>query len=308
MAYSIIMLLQHVYHDTGQFIQSLYDLFADLPKPFEILVVSNGIPGGVGAAFQQEFFRHPEARYIEFKSKTSPSVCLKAAVRESRGDIVIVCDSYQQITHKALIRLIDNLDGDTGLVAPYRKNRVDGWLNQIESRMFNWIIRKIVPTNSHDLSCTVKVFRREVLEQIEFYGNMFSFLPILAEERGFKTREVECDHYQQRGISGIYSLSYYLTVLIDIVTLYFNVRFSRKPLRFFSAIGLLFIISGFLMIVIVFAQKFVLGYPIGDRPALLLSMLLMVMGVQAAGIGLLGEIVAFTHGRHRKQYSIGKII
>jgi len=308
MKYSVIIIVEHTYSDTEQFIRGMYDSFSGFATPFEILIVSNGVTGCLDAGFQEEFFKRPETKYIEFKTKTSQSVCLKAGIKESRGEIVVVCDSYQQITHAALIDLLDNLDDDISIVTPYRQNRVDSLLNQIESRIFNWIICKMVSTNSHDLSCTVKIFRREVFEQVKFYGNMFRFLPILAEERGYKTREVRCDHYQQRGRSGIYSLPYYMTVLIDIVTLYFNVKFSRKPLRFFCAVGLLFILTGIFMVLIIFMQKFLQGYPIGDRPSLLISILLIVMGIQAASIGLLGEIIAFTHGRHRKQYSIEKII
>ncbi|MDD2389440.1 MAG: glycosyltransferase [Desulfobacterales bacterium] len=308
MKYSVIIIVDHKYSDTEQFIQGMYDLFSGFSIPFEILIVANGFAEWLGAGFQEELFKRPEAKYIEFKTKTSQSVCLKAGIKESRGEIVVVCDSYQQITNASLIDLLDNLDNDISIVTPYRQNRVDSLLNQIESRIFNWIISKMVSTNSHDMSCTVKVFRREVLEQVKFYGNLYRFLPILAEERGYKTREVRCDHYQQRGSSGIYSLPYYLKVLIDIVTLYFNVKFSRKPLRFFCAVGLLFILTGFFMVSIIFMQKFLQGYPIGDRPSLLISMLLIVMGIQAASIGLLGEIIAFTHGRHRKQYSIEKVI
>ena len=137
---------------------------------------------------------------------------------------------------------------------------------------------------------------------------MYQFLPILAERKGFKTKEVKCVHVQQRGKTGFSNLSLLIPRLIDIFTLYFNTRFKRKPLRFFSAIGLLFFVCGALVVSWVFAQKVFLGYPIGSRPILLLALLFMSLGIQAAGVGLLGEIIAFTHGRQNKEYTIERII
>jgi hypothetical protein len=100
----------------------------------------------------------------------------------------------------------------------------------------------------------------------------------------------------------------YFTRIIDILTLYFNTHFTKKPLRFFSTIGILFLEVGLFATSYIFAQKFVFGHPIGDRPLLLLAILLMVLGVQAASVGLLGEIVVFSHGRKRREYTIEKII
>jgi len=154
----------------------------------------------------------------------------------------------------------------------------------------------------------VRVFRREVLEETKIYGNMYRFLPIVAARKGFKTTEVNCEHYQERGKTGFYGLSAYITRFIDIFTLYFNTRFTKKPLRFFNSIGLGFFLVGLFITSYIFVQKFSMGRPIGDRPMLLLAIFFMVLGVQAASVGLLGEIIAFIHGRHRKEYTIEKII
>jgi hypothetical protein len=138
---------------------------------------------------------------------------------------------------------------------------------------------------------------------------MYRYLPILAAQKGFKIKEVECEHYQEYGgKSGIANIPEYFTRVIDIITLYFNTRFTRKPLRFFSTIGMLFLGLGLFILFYVFAEKLLFGQSIGDRPILLLSILLMVVGIQTASVGLLGEIIAFTHGRTKKEYTIEEII
>jgi hypothetical protein len=312
MKYSVIVLLEReeVHEGSVDFIQNLKELFLNRQEPFEILIIANGIGSFWSKKLDQLLSRNNRTKAIQFGTKTTQAVCLKAAVGASRGEIIAVCGSYRQISDDSLVKMLDSLDSELDIITPWRQHRVDTPLNQFESKLFNVLVTKLTATNFHDLSCTVKIFRREVVEETDIYGNMYRFLPILAEKKGFKTKEIKCDHYQQRGVgkSGFYSLSHYFNTFIDILTLYFNTRFSRKPLRFFSAIGLIFLIGGLLITAYIFAERFFLGYPIGSRSSLLLAIVLMVLGVQAASVGLLGEIIAFAHGRHRKEYTIEKII
>jgi glycosyltransferase involved in cell wall biosynthesis len=310
MKYSIIVLLEvdEMHKGSVQFIQNLNGFFSDRQEPFEILVVNNGI----GELLKDELLafltRHNTVKALEFNTKTTKAVCLKTALEETSGEIMVVCGSYQQITNNSLLDLLDSLDSRTDIVTPWRQHRVDSMLNQFQSKLFNALVRKLTASMYHDTSCTVKVFRREVLENVEIYGNMYRFLPILADRRGFKTKEVKCEHYQQHGKSTYYGLPHYIDIFIDIFTLYFNTWFTRKPLRFFSSIGLIFLLAGMLIAAYIFVERLLINHPIGDRPFLLLAILFMVLGVQAASVGLLGEIIAFTHGRHRKEYTIEKII
>ncbi len=310
MKYSIIVLLEleEMHKGSVQFIQNLYELFSNRQEPFEILVIANGI----GELFKNELtallIRQDKIKALEFNTKTTQAVCLKAALKESSGQIVVVCGSYQQITNDSLLKLLNSIDSETDIVTPWRQHRVDSTLNQFQSKLFNALVRKLTASSYHDTSCTVKVFRREVLEDVEIYGNMYRFLPILADQRGFKTKEIKCEHYQQHGKSTYYGLTHYINIFIDIFTLYFNTWFTRKPLRFFSTIGVILSCIGLFITSYVFAQKIILGYSIGDRSLLLLAIFFMVLGIQAASAGLLGEIIAFTHGRHRKEYTIEKII
>ena len=312
MKYSVIVLLEQeeVHEGSVDFIQNLQDLFLNRREPFEILIIANGIGSLLRQEVDELLVRNDKTKAIQFDTKTTQAVCLKAAVGASRGEIIAVCGSYRQISDDSFIKMLDAMNNEFDIITPWRQHRVDTPLNQLESKLFNTLVTKLTATNFHDLSCTVKIFRREVVEETDIYGNMYRFLPILAEKKGFKTREIKCDHYQQLGVgkSGFYSLSHYFNTFIDILTLYFNTGFSRKPLRFFSAVGLIFLIGGLLITAYIFAERFFLGYPVGSRSSLLLAIVLMVLGVQAASVGLLGEIIAFAHGRKKKEYSIEKVI
>jgi glycosyltransferase involved in cell wall biosynthesis len=310
MKYSIIVLLEleEMHKGSVQFIENLHELFSNRQEPFEIIVIADGIGEFLKNELMALLNRHDKVKVLEFNAKTTQAVCLKAALKETRGEIMVVCGSYQQITSDSLLKLLDNIEDETDIVTPWRQHRVDSALNQFQSKLFNALVRKLTASSYHDTSCTVKVFRREVLEAVEIYGNMYRFLPLLADQKGFKTKEIKCEHYQQHGRSTFYGLTHYLSIFIDIFTLYFKTWFIRKPLRFFSAIGVILSFIGLLFTAYVFTQKFFLGYSIGNRPVLLLAIFFMVLGIQAASVGLLGEIIAFTHGRHRKEYTIEKII
>jgi hypothetical protein len=310
MRYSIIVLLEleEMHKGSVQFIQNLHKLFSNRQETFEILVITNGIGEFLKNELMALLNSHEKVKALEFNEKTTQAVCLKAALEETSGEIMVVCGSYQQITSDSLLKLLDNMEDEADIVTPWRQHRVDSVLNQFQSKLFNALVRKLTASVYHDTSCTVKVFRREVLEDVEIYGNMYRFLPILADQKGYKAKEIKCEHYQQHGKSTYYGLTHYINIFIDIFTLYFKTWFIRKPLRFFSAIGVILSFTGVFIASYVFVQKIILDYSIGNRPLLMLAIFFMVLGIQAASVGLLGEIIAFTYGRNRKEYTIEKII
>jgi hypothetical protein len=273
-----------------------------------MLVVANGTEHLARKLLPGLDLKGGTLRAIALNKRVPQAVCLKAAFKESRGDVVVVTGSYPQITKGSFYKLLAELDEETDVVSPWRENRVDPAVNQAQSRLFNYVVRKITGTRFRDLSCTVKVIRREVLEQTELYGNMYRYLPIFAEQKGFRIKEVACDHQKEYGKVGFFGFPIYFTRVIDLLTLYFNTHFSRKPLRFFSGFGLLFFMIGFTVFGYVFVQRLVWGIPIGGRAVLLLAILFIILGVQFSSVGLLGEIIAFTYGRYRKEYTIAKII
>ena len=308
MRYSAIVLLEENSDGFSEFLETLYEIFSIMEDPFEILVMANGTEHFLKNELQNIQNCNEKLKAFVLDQKTTQAGCLKAALKESCGKIIMVCGSYQQITKDSFIRLLSSLDKDTDIISPWRQQRVDPSFNRFQSSLFNVLVRKVIGSKLHDLNCTVKIFRREVLEETELYGNMYRFMPIIADKKGFRSKEVKCDHYQERGKTGFYGISEYFTRLIDILTLYFNTKFTRKPLRFFSSIGVAFMSAGLLFAFYVLIQKIFMSIPVGDNSMLLLAILFVTIGVQVAGVGLLGEIISFTHGRIKKDYTIEKML
>ncbi len=307
MKYSVIVFLEENSDGFSEFLETLHDIFSTMQDPFEILVMANGTELFLENELQKIPNCNRKIKAFVLDQKYTQADCLKAALKESCGKIIMVCGSYQQITKESFVRLLSSLDKDTDIISPWRQQRVDPSFNRFQSSLFNLLVRKVIGSGFHDLNCTVKIFRRKVLEETELYGNMYRFIPIIADKNGFRSQEVKCDHYQERGKTGFYGLSEYFTRLIDILTLYFNTKFTKKPLRFFSSIGLAFMSAGLVFTFYVLIQKVFMSIPVGDNSLLLLAILLVTIGVQVAGVGLLGEIITFTRGRIKKDYTIEKI-
>jgi hypothetical protein len=307
--HSVIVLLEEDAPDFAEYIRDLHEIFSARGVPFEILIVANGTEGLLRN-------RAPEFREIladiklfSLNRRTSQAVCLRAAAKEIRGDVVVICGSYLQLTRTSFSACLDALDAETDVISPWRKKRVDPSFNQFQSRVFNRLVRWVTGSAYNDLSCTVKIIRKIVLQEIDLYGNLYRFLPVLAEKRGFTVKEVDCEHRQERGKTGFYGFLDYFERIVDILTLYLTSRFLRKPLRFFGAVGMIFVGMGMALLLYLSIQRFFGIVPLGERPVLLLvSVLLVVLGGQAASVGLIGEILAFTQGRNIKEYAVARYL
>lgn len=313
MKFSIIFLLEDENERFLDFLEQTDALFAKRPDDYEIIVIANGTGGFLRNLLDTHPISTAKVRALEMTNRTYQAVCLKSTLKDCRGDYLVVCGSYQQLTLPSFETLLDAVDHDTDILCPWRQHRSDPPIYKVQSDLFNRMVRAITGSRLHDLSCNVRIMRRQVLEETELYGNMYRFLPIFAAQKGFAAREVLCDQNIDHGEprqarAGVYRLPIYLSRIIDIFTLYFNTSFTKKPLRFFSSIGFGFFLIGLLMTFLIFGQKLFLGSPVGNRPVLILAVFLMVTGIQSASIGLLGEIIVFTYGRHKKDYVVDKVL
>ena len=304
--YSILILLEEDSDGFSDYVNRLYKSFKQKGYNFEIIILANGTELFLKSQIPMIVDSEGSIRAFCFNNKTTQAVCLKAGLNECKGQKIIACGSYQQISIESLFNLVDALNEDVDIVCPWRTNRVDPKLNQIQSRFFNKIAKTVLDTPLNDLSCNVRIFHRYVLEDVNIYGNMYRFLPIIAAQKGYSTIELKCDHFEERGDTGIYDLSEYVVRIIDILTIYFNSKFIRKPLRFFMRMGVIFLSISFVLISYVLFEKLFFSVLIGDRITLLLSFFLMNLGVQIASVGLLGEIISFTLGRNRHEYQIAE--
>jgi hypothetical protein len=160
----------------------------------------------------------------------------------------------------------------------------------------------------NDLGCGARAMKRRVLEEISLYGDQHRFLPVLANRQGFRVVEIDLAQSPLDRYDGGYRVRDYAHRVLDIFTVFFLVRFTKKPLRFFGMVGASTFLIGALLVTYLAIDRLVFLHPLADRPALLLSSLLVVLGMQLFALGLLGELIIFTHARDIKDYQIDEVV
>lgn len=279
-----------------------------LNRSYEVLVVDDGF----GDPFLSEAKRiardWKDVRIICFRRNFGESVALDAAVGLARGKYIVTSTWYLQVDPAGLRQAIDLLEGGTHFVAVRRDRRIDGAVSRAISWTFNAITRWLTKVKIYDLNCSFRAFHRSVNEDLSYHGDLFRFLSVLAVRKGFRVKEIPLRHVREMGPSTILRPGLFLRRILDIFTLFFLIKFTRKPLRFFGLVGMGFLVGGFAVSLWVTYQRIFLGEALADRPMLILGIFLIVLGIIVASIGLIGEIIIFTNGRELRDYHIDAII
>lgn len=229
---------------------------------------------------------------------------VRMALPHCRAPVLLILVAYRRIEPGALPDLVRMLD-DADLVVARRWPRMDSWVNRVQSRLFHGLVGRFTRSEFHDMASGVRAVRRELLEELSLYGDLYRFLPVLAVRDGYRVREIDCAQHPDDARTRVYSPTVYLSRALDILGLYFLVRFTEKPLRFFGLVGGVLSLLGTALLAILFVER-LSGQGIADRPLLLLGVLLLVLGVQAIALGLVGEIVVHVHAARQRRYRLAR--
>jgi glycosyltransferase involved in cell wall biosynthesis len=274
---------------------------------FEIIVVLDGPCGGLAAQLAPLAASRPWLRLIELARDFGESAALTAGFDEARGKTILTLPAYYQVVPSELGKLIA-VGQETDMAIAVRWPRVESGLGGWRRSVFHGLLGFITGQSYRDLGCGVRLLRREIVEEIPLYGERHRFYPTLARSRGFRVQEIEVAQSPKDDFRGRYRVREYLHRVLDIMTLFFLVRFTKKPLRFFGTIGFLVASIGVIFLAILLVQRIVFSVGLADRPALLLSSLMLVLGVQIFALGLIGELVIFTHAAQLKEYAVRSVI
>ncbi len=279
-----------------------------LGKTWEAILVFDGVRGSAWSeANALAVERGAQVRPLSFQQAFGESVCLSAGFEKARGRIVVTAPQYVQVDPQEIGAMLAALDAGADFVTPWRHPRIDPFLNRMQSSFFNWAVRGMVKMEFHDLNCYFRAFRREVLEELVLYGDMYRFLPVIAVRQGFRVVEVKVRHLQEWGGAGFFGVGVYVRRFLDILGMLFLAKFTLKPLRFFGTLGgVFFLIGGLLLGWILFEYVF-RGTGVYQRPLFLIALLMTLLGVQIIGFGLVGEIIIYTQARNLREYRIERI-
>jgi hypothetical protein len=228
---------------------------------------------------------------------------LQAGFEASEGKLILTLPSFQQVEADEIPNMIEAIKG-YDMVIGWRHPRIDGFLNNLQSKVFNNIIKTFIGTKFHDLKSNFRLFKRDILNNIYMYGDQDRFLPLWAWRLGYKVKEIKVKQHKADFRQAFYPLKSYVERTLELISLFFLIKFTKKPIRFFGSSGLIIFSLGALLGIVLFIQRVFFNIPLADRPIVLVSLLLVVFGILAFAIGLVGELIIFTHAKDIKDYII----
>ena len=278
---------------------------------YEIIMVDDGSSDGTVDLLCDLQRTYPHIRIVQFRRNFGQTAALAAGFDHAAGQIVIPLDGDLQNDPADIPRMIEKLNEGYDVVSGWRKHRKDKLFSRkIPSWIANFLISKITGVVLHDYGCTLKAYRREVVQHINLYGEMHRFIPALAKWSGASVTELEVNHRPRLHGVTKYGLSRIVKVLLDLVTVKFLGSFSTKPIHVFGGIGLVSLLCSMVTGMIVIYQKWVYHTDMSGNPLLLITALLIMMCVQFLLMGLLAEMMARTYheSQNKLTYVIRRVI
>lgn len=290
--------------------ERLSDVLISLKEEYEIIYVDDGSIDKTPEYLEQIQSSDRHVVVISLRRNFGQTAAFAAGFDFSRGDIVITMDGDLQNDPKDIPKLLE-LIKDYDLVSGWRKDRKDPFLSRrLPSMIANWLISKVTGVKLHDYGCSLKAYRKEIVKNLKLYGEMHRFIPAVASWYGIRVAEVETTHHPRLRGKSKYGISRTIKVILDLITVKFLQSFSTKPMQFFGPLGVLFGFTGTGISLYLSLEKIIKGTSIGNRPLLLLGALLIIVGVQFVGLGLLGEMIVRVYHESQKKpiYVVKKIL
>lgn len=284
---------------------------APLNQTWELILVNDGSKDGSTAALEKLYNQDPlHIRVIEFRRNFGQTAATAAGIDHARGDIVILLDADLQNDPADIPNLLAKLNEGYDLVSGWRRNRKDNALTRnLPSHAANWLISQVTGVHLHDYGCTLKAYRREVLEGFKLYGEMHRFIPVFAHSVGARITEMEVTHHARKFGRANYGLERTIKIILDLFTVKFLLDYSKKPIYLFGGAGLVLTFLGLADLLYLFIRRF-WGIPAANSPLLVVGVMFAIMGFQSILMGLIAELLARTYheSQQKPTYHIRKIL
>lgn len=288
----------------------LAKVLQSLKSSYEIIYIDDGSRDGTTKILTKLAKKHQFVNSIIFRRNFGQTAAFAAGINYAIGKIIITMDGDQQNDPNDIPKIMDKIKQGFDVVSGWRYKRQDPFLRCLLSRIANRIISWVTKVQLHDYGCSLKAYRQEALKPVRIYGEMHRFIPALCYYYGADITEIKVNHRPRRKGVSKYGLSRTIRVILDLITVKFLLTFSTRPSHIFGFIGLLSFIIGFAINAYLTYLKLALDQSIGNRPLLLLGVLLIFVGLQFICFGLLAEMLArvYHESQQKPIYSIKKIV
>ena len=306
---SIIIPVFNESESIGYLLDEVLNVMCSNKLNFEIVVVNDGSQDTTSNVLDELTIKIKELSVISLRTNYGQTAAMAAGFDNSNGEIVITLDGDLQNDPNDIPKLISHINEGYDLICGWRYDRKDKLINRrIPSKIANKLIANVTGLKLHDYGCSLKAFKKEILDDIKLYGELHRFLPVLAKIEGAKIKEIKVNHRSRKYGSSKYGIDRTFRVLMDLLTVWFMTKFLTRPMYGFGFVGIISILASLGMTSYLFIIK-ILGEDIGNRPLLMFALILGVAGVQLFSFGLLSELLIRTYheSQNRPIYRIRKI-
>lgn len=275
-----------------------------IERNFEVIIVDDGSSDRTFEVVSKLHAQDERVRGIRFRGNFGKSAALSAGFQAARGSIIFTMDGDLQDDPEEIPHFLAKLNEGYDLVSGWKEVRHDPLSKTLPSHLFNKTTALLTGVGLHDFNCGFKAYRRELIDQLEIYGELHRYIPVLADQLRFRIGEISVKHHPRKHGKSKYGIERFTRGLLDLMTILFLTKYLKKPAHLFGGTGLFLSGSGFL-ICLYMTFIWIIGQgPIGNRPLLLFGVLLLVTGVQFISMGLIGELITSQTRPSEKAYSI----
>lgn len=290
--------------------EALVGALGGLDRTWEVILINDGSRDRSAERLDEVAAQDPRFVAVHLRRNYGQTAAMAAGFDQARGEIIVAMDADLQNDPADIPGLLAKMDEGYDVVSGWRKDRKDTWLTRVlPSQVANAMISWATGVHLHDYGCSLKAYRAEVLHDVRLYGEMHRFIPALAYWAGGSVAEVEVRHRERQWGKSKYGLSRITRVFLDLLTVKFLLSYATRPIQVFGKWGLIMAAVGFAIALVLSVQKLAYGIELGDRPALLLAVLLMLVGGQFITMGLLAELQARTYYEAQRKpiYAIRRV-
>jgi glycosyltransferase involved in cell wall biosynthesis len=308
---SVVVPIYNEVESLPQLVETIAQTLQTNQLSYEIICVDDGSQDGSAELLNELGKSRDDLKAVILRRNYGQTPAMAAGFNYAQGKVIVTLDGDLQNDPADIPLLLNKLDEGFDLVSGWRKNRQDDTLTRlIPSKIANWVIGKVTGVKLHDYGCSLKAYRSELVADLNLYGELHRFLPALAYIEGGRVTELPVRHHARRYGKSKYGLGRTFRVLMDLLTIFFMKKFLTKPMYIFGLFGLIAMLLGIILATYLTILKVTFGYSIGSRPLLILSVVLILTGLQSFSFGVLAELLMRTYheSQNRPIYRVRDVV
>ena len=291
--------------------ENLNKVLPTLDKDYEVILIDDGSTDGTFNELVKIHEQNSNYKIVKFRKNFGQTPAMSAGFDYANGEIIITLDADLQNDPQDIPLLIEKMNEGYDIVSGWRINRQDKAVSRkLPSKIANWLIAKLTGVRIHDYGCTLKAYSRDVVKNIELYGEMHRYIPAVASWMGISVAEVPVHHHSRKFGKSKYGISRTIRVILDIIILKYLLTYSQKPIQIFGLIGLFTGAVGGIITLYLIVMRLFFNEALSSRPLFTLSIFMIFIGVQLITMGILGELLMRTYheASGKPTYAIKQIL